>query len=77
MKLYVVSADYYGEDWGIEIYLHGVFNSYDRAKAYVLEQYKDEYLPDYDKTLDDFVKNYIEEVELNVPCDIFIGGYMD
>ena len=77
MKLYVVTADDYEEDWGMEIYLHGVFDSYDKAKEYVLEHYIDEYLPDYDKTLDNFVKRYIDEVESNNPCDVYLGGHSE
>ena len=75
MKLYVVLVDDYRENWEPEVYLNGVFDSYDRAKEYVLENYKDKYFPDYDKTIDNFANNYIKEVELNNPCDIIIGGY--
>ena len=37
MKLYVVLVDDYRENWEPEVYLNGVFDSYDRAKEYVLE----------------------------------------
>ena len=77
MKLYIVSADDYGECWGAEIFLHGVFDNYDKAKEYVLKHYKDCYCPNYDKTLDNFVKRYIDEVELNNPCDVYLGGHSE
>ena len=32
MKLYVVSSNDYDEGWGAEIYLHGIFDNYEKAK---------------------------------------------
>ena len=77
MKLYVVLVDDYRENWEPEVYLNGVFDSYDRAKEYVLKHYKDCYCPNSDKTLDNFVKRYIDEVELNNPCDVYLGGHSE
>ena len=33
MKLYVVISDDYDEEWGAEIYLHGIFDNYEKAKS--------------------------------------------
>ena len=51
MKLYVVYAYDYDEPWGVERYLHGVFDNYEKAKEYILEHYIDDYIPNVGITL--------------------------
>ena len=77
MKLYVVISDDYDEEWGAEIYLHGIFDNYEKAKKYVIEHYINGYTPKFHKTLDNFVNNYIKEIELNKNCNVYLGGCIE
>lgn len=63
MKLYTLHADVYGEFYGSDIRMFGVFDSEELAKKRAKELGFPVYL--------------ITEVEMNAPVEEYIGGYIE
>lgn len=66
MKLYIVSADTYGEWWGAQISFFGVYDSLEKAEKAIEELSKENNYP-----------FNINEVTLNETNEIYLGGYFE
>lgn len=65
MKVYVVTADTYNDNYGTEISLFGIFTTKIKAKQRKLDLSKLGYDVD------------INETTIDKKCEIFLGGYIE
>ena len=65
MKVYVVTADTYNDDYGTDISLFGIFTTQRKAKQRKLDLSKLGYYVD------------INETTIDKKCEIYLGGYIE
>lgn len=65
MKVYVVTADTYNDDYGTDISLFGIFTTQSKAEQRKLDLSKLGYDVD------------INETTINKNCEIYLGGYIE
>lgn len=63
-KIYIVIADTYMQPYGSEVEVVGAYSTKKKAEAR-LKELKDKYFAQ------------IEEVEIDKPCRLYVGGYIE